>query len=78
MVDAVQLERYVSRLRGRPVLYIAGRHDRVDPPPSPHRLEAALAPTRSIWLHSGHGTVVFERARIAREVFRFLEENGIG
>jgi pimeloyl-ACP methyl ester carboxylesterase len=78
MVDAIQLERYVSRLRGRPVLYITGRHDRVDPPPSPHRLEAALAPTRSIWLDSGHGTVVFERARIAREVFRFLEENAIG
>jgi pimeloyl-ACP methyl ester carboxylesterase len=78
MVDAIQLERYVSRLRGRPVLYITGRHDRVDPPPSPHRLEAALAPTRSVWLDSGHGTVVLERARIAREVFRFLEGNGIG
>ena len=78
MVDAIQLERYVSRLRGRPVLFIAGRHDRVDPPPSPHRLEAALAPTRSVWLNSGHGTVMFERARIAREVFRFLEEYGIG
>jgi pimeloyl-ACP methyl ester carboxylesterase len=77
MVDAVQLERYVPRLRGRPVLYVAGRHDRVDPPPSSHRLEAALAPTRSIWLDLGHGTVVLERARIAREVFRFLEENGI-
>jgi len=77
MVDAVQLERYVPRLRGRPVLYIVGRHDRVDPPPSQHRLEAALAPTRSIWLDSGHGTVVLERARIAREVFRFLEEHGV-
>lgn len=77
MVDAVQLERYVPRLRGRPVLYVAGRHDRVDPPPSSHRLESALAPTRSVWLDSGHGTVVLERARIAREVFRFLEENGI-
>jgi pimeloyl-ACP methyl ester carboxylesterase len=77
MVDAIQLERYVSRLRGRPVLYIAGRHDRVDPPPSPHRLEAALGPTRSVWLDSGHGTVVFERARIGREVFRFLEDNGV-
>jgi pimeloyl-ACP methyl ester carboxylesterase len=77
MVDAIQLERYVSRLRGRPVFFITGRHDRVDPPPSPHRLEAALAPTRSLWLNSGHGTVMFERARIAKEVFRFLEENGI-
>ena len=78
MVDAIQLERYVSRLRERPVLFIAGRHDRVDPPPSPHRLEAALAPTRSVWLNSGHGTVLFERARIAKEVFRFLDDNGIG
>jgi len=77
MVDAVQLERYVPRLRGRPVLYIVGRHDRVDPPPSPRRLEAALAPTRSVWLDSGHGTVVLERARIAREVFSFLEETGV-
>ena len=77
MVDAVQLERYVPRLRGRPVLYITGRHDRVDPAPSSHRLEAALAPTRSIWLDSGHGTVMLERARIAREVFRFLEEHGV-
>ena len=78
MADAIQLERYVSQLRGRPVLYIAGRHDRVDPPPSSHRLEAALAPTRSIWLNSGHGTVLFERAKIAKEVFRFLGDNGIG
>ncbi len=77
MADAIQLERYVSRLRGRPVLYVAGRHDRVDPPPSSHRLEAALAPTRSVWLNSGHGTVMFERAKIAKEVFRFLGENGI-
>jgi pimeloyl-ACP methyl ester carboxylesterase len=78
MVDAIQLERYVSRLRGRPVLYVAGRHDRVDPPPSSHRLEAALGPTRSIWLNSGHGTVMFERAKIAQEVFRFLGDSGIG
>jgi pimeloyl-ACP methyl ester carboxylesterase len=77
MVDAVQLERYVPRLRGRPVLYIAGRHDRVDPPPSGQRLEAALAPSRSVWLDSGHGTVVLERARIAREVFRFLHDHGV-
>jgi len=77
MVDAVQLERYVGKLQGRPVLYVAGRHDLVDPPPSSHRLEAALAPTRSIWLDSGHGTVVLERARIAKEVFRFLNDHGV-
>ena len=78
MVDAIQLERYVPRLRGRPVLYVVGRHDRVDPPPSAQRLEAALMPTRSMWLDSGHSTVMLERARIAREVFRFLEEHGAG
>ena len=74
MVDAIQLERYVPRLRGRRVLFVAGRHDLVDPPPSAQRLEAELQPTRSVWLDSGHGTVVLERARIANEVFAFLEE----
>ena len=78
MVDAVQLERYVPRLHGRHVLFIAGRHDRVDPPPSASRLEAALVPSRSVWLDSGHGTVLLERARIAAEVFRFLDESGKG
>lgn len=78
MVDAIQLERYVPKLHGRPVLYVAGRHDRVDPPPSSERLQAALAPTRSVWLDSGHGTVVLERRKIAREVFRFLDEQGVG
>jgi pimeloyl-ACP methyl ester carboxylesterase len=77
MLDAIQLERYVPQLRGRPVLYVAGRHDLVDPPPSNVRLEAALSPTRSVWLDSGHGTVVLERRRIANEVFRFLAEHGI-
>jgi pimeloyl-ACP methyl ester carboxylesterase len=74
MVEAIELERYVHRLRGRDVLFIAGRHDRVDPPPSVERLESALQPARSIWLESGHGTVLLERGRIAREVFRFLED----
>ncbi|HZN54109.1 MAG TPA: hypothetical protein VFB67_02200 [Candidatus Polarisedimenticolaceae bacterium] len=72
MVDPIQLERYVAPLRGRPILFIAGHHDRVDPAPSSQRLEAALAPTRSVWLDSGHGTVLLERSRIAAEVFRFL------
>ncbi len=76
MVDAIQLERYAPKLHGRQVLFIAGRHDRVDPPPSGERLEAALAPTRSVWLESGHGTVMLERARIAREVCRFLKGCG--
>ena len=74
MVDAIQLERYVDRLSGHRVLFIAGRHDLVDPPPSAERLEAALRPTRSVWLPSGHGTMLLERARIAREVYRFLDD----
>lgn len=77
MVDAVQLERYVHKLHGRRVLFVAGRHDLVDPPPSAERLEAALRPERSVWLESGHGTVLLERAAIAREVLRFLEGHGI-
>jgi pimeloyl-ACP methyl ester carboxylesterase len=77
MVDAIQLERYVHKLRGRRVLFIAGRHDLVDPPPSAQRLESHLRPSRSVWLDSGHSTVLLERARVAAEVFRFLEENGI-
>ena len=77
MVDAIQLERYVDRLKGRPVLFVAGHHDRVDPAPSAHRLEAALSPTRSMWLHSGHGTVLLERRRIAEEALRFLDERAV-
>jgi pimeloyl-ACP methyl ester carboxylesterase len=77
MVDAIQLERYVHRLRGRRVLFVAGRHDLVDPPPSAQRLESELRPSRSVWLDSGHGTVLLERARVATEVFRFLEESGV-
>jgi pimeloyl-ACP methyl ester carboxylesterase len=77
MVDAIQLERYVAVLRGRPILWVAGKHDRVDPPPSAARLEAALAPTRSVWLDAGHATLLLERKRIAREIYRFLEEEGI-
>jgi pimeloyl-ACP methyl ester carboxylesterase len=76
MVEAIQLERYVDRLRDREILFIAGRHDRVDPPPSAERLEAELRPARSVWLDSGHGSVLLERARIAREVFQFLDARG--
>lgn len=74
MIDAIQLDRYAPKLRGRRVLFIAGRHDLVDPPPSAERLEAALEPTRSVWLDSGHGTVLLERRRIGREVLGFLED----
>ena len=77
MVDAIQLERYAPALAGRPVLFIAGRHDRVDPAPSGERLERALSPRRSLWLEAGHSTVVLRRERIAREVLAFLAENEV-
>ena len=77
MVESIQLERHVPRLTGRSVLYIAGRYDAVDPHPSGVRLEAALNPTRSVWLDVGHATLALERDRIARETFRFLEECGV-
>lgn len=73
MVDAIQLERYAPALAGRPVLFIAGRHDRVDPAPSSERLERALAPKRSIWLEAGHSTVALRRERVGREILEFLE-----
>ena len=77
MVDAIQLERYAPALAGRPVLFIAGRHDRVDPAPSGERLERALSPQRSLWLEAGHGTVALRRERIGREVLAFLDEHGV-
>ena len=73
MVEAIQLERYVGALRDRDVLFIAGRHDRVDPPPSVERLESELRPARAVWLETGHGTMLLERTRVAREVFEFLD-----
>jgi pimeloyl-ACP methyl ester carboxylesterase len=77
MVEAIQLERYAPALAGRPVLYIAGRHDRVDPAPSGERLERALSPRRSVWLEAGHATVVLRRDRVAREILEFFDEIGV-
>jgi pimeloyl-ACP methyl ester carboxylesterase len=59
------------------VLYIAGRHDRVDPAPSGERLERALSPRRSVWLEAGHATVVLRRDRVAREILEFFDEIGV-
>lgn len=73
MVGAIQLERYAPLLRNRRVLFIAGEHDAVDPPPSGARLEAALMPERSIWLPVGHSTAIFARELVARETVAFLE-----
>jgi pimeloyl-ACP methyl ester carboxylesterase len=73
MVGAMQLERHVGAVDGDRVLYIAGRHDLVDPPPSGKRLESALRPAHSVWLEAGHGSLVLERERIGREALDFLD-----
>jgi hypothetical protein len=76
-VDAMQLERWAPRLRGRPVLWIAGRHDRVDPPPSSERLERALRPARSLHVDAGHATLVLYRAKVQEAIGEFFEECGV-
>lgn len=76
-VDAMQLERWAPRLRGRPVLWIAGRHDRVDPPPSSLRLEAALRPTRTLHVDAGHATLVLYRAAVGDAMVSFFESVGV-
>jgi hypothetical protein len=76
-VDAMQLERWAPRLRDRPVLWIAGRHDRVDPPPSSERLEAALRPTHSLHVDAGHATLVLYRAAVGEAVVSFFESVGV-
>lgn len=74
MVDAIQLERYAPAVRDRPVLYLTGRWDRVDPPPSGERLAASLAPGRSLTLPAGHASLVRLRWRIGTETLRFVDE----
>jgi len=76
MVESIELERYVHRLRGRPVLYIDGIYDPVDPHPSSLRLEQALQPVRTLHLEAGHGTLVLSRRRILEEIRSFLNEIG--
>jgi pimeloyl-ACP methyl ester carboxylesterase len=72
LVDSLQLERYVPALHDRPVLYIVGERDRVDPPPSLEWLERALQPTRSVHLRAGHASVTLCRKRVAAEILAFL------
>jgi len=76
MVESLQLERHVGKLRDHDVLYVRGVYDAVDPFPSLVRLERALAPRRSIRLGVGHATVVFRRDRVVGETTRFLREHG--
>ncbi len=74
MTGALDLARYAHRLRDRPVLYVTGRWDRVDPPPSPQRLRRALEPARALTLDAGHGTLLWRRRAILREMLAFFAE----
>ncbi len=76
MTESLQAERWAPQVK-QPVLWIHGRWDRVDPPPSGERLEAALRPARSVHLDSGHATVVFERRRVGAALLEFLSDNGV-
>jgi len=76
LTGALDLARHVHRLRDRPVLFIEGRWDRVDPPPSPERLREALRPVRALRLEAGHGTLLLRRRAILRETIAFLGECG--
>ena len=77
MADALQVERYAHKLRGREFLMIRGLFDRVDPPPSMERLEAALRPDRVLRLPTGHGTLMFHRKAVTDEILLFLDDLGL-
>lgn len=77
MVRSLQLELWAPRLRDRPVLWVAGRYDRVDPPPSGERLESALRPRRSLRVDAGHATLLLYRGRVWREIEAFLVDVGV-
>jgi hypothetical protein len=74
MTDSLQLDRWAPRLRDRPVLYVRGRWDRVDPPPSLDRLEAALRPVRSLELRGGHASLLLQRRTIQSELISFFRD----
>ena len=75
-VRSFELERWVSPLRERPILYVDGLWDRVDPPPSLDRLLDALRPSRTLRLPAGHATLLFHRRAIGKAIVEFLEETG--
>lgn len=74
MTDALQLERWAEQIDGSRVLFVRGRHDPVDPPPSLERLERALSPARSLHVDAGHGTLVVARSTILPATIDFLVE----
>lgn len=77
MTAAIELDRYASRLDGNKVLFVAGRHDDVDPQPSIERLERALRPGRSVHLDAGHATLLLYRSRVWAEMREFFESAGV-
>lgn len=77
MTRAIELERWVGALHGRPVLLVYGEHDPVDPPPSLDRLRDALRPTRAVRLRAGHATMLLARRTVEEEALRFLAEVGV-
>jgi pimeloyl-ACP methyl ester carboxylesterase len=77
MTDSLQLERFAHNLRDREVLMIRGLFDRVDPPPSMDRLEAAMRPKHLVRLPTGHGTLMFHRQAVMDEILLFLNEMGV-
>jgi len=76
LVDSLQLERHVSGLRDRRILYVRGIHDGIDPHPSLERLERALEPERALRLDAGHGTLLLLRERILSAALGFLRAHG--
>ena len=77
LTESIQLEHHVAPLRGRPLLYIRGASDYVDPPPSLERLERELRPTRTVVMPGGHASAVLLRSRVMREIHRFLEDHDV-
>lgn len=74
MTETLQLDRWVRNLADHRLLYIDGIHDRVDPPPSLHRLKEALQPSRAVHLPAGHATVFLHRRQVTEEIVRFLND----
>jgi pimeloyl-ACP methyl ester carboxylesterase len=77
MTRSLQLEDHVGNLRGRPILYIRGLYDRVDPPPSLERLERSLRPACTLLLPAGHGTLFCHRGKILQSIADFFAESGV-
>ena len=77
MTREIQVERHVAGLRGRPILYVYGGQDPVDPSPSLDRLRRALQPRRTLLLpRTGHAAMALIPQRVMPEILRFLRDSG--